>query len=253
MKKISKYFSIVNFILKINLTSLKDILKKNKFSINFKNYLNVHNLTSKFRQKLIEWMLKVRKSFSFSFQTFFRSITILDRYVCGLKNKLTLERFHLIGSVSLLIASKMDEVDPLTNLNVQEDLCHKRWTLKEILEEEKNISFVLNFDFNFSSYFNLMYSFFEILNLEKEAKKFISEKSEILLKLVILPLEFISKFSFIEIPIYVLIVSLKLFEHKNKLNIFKNEVSHLLSFLKEDQKEIIRNLNEIRIYIKSML
>lgn len=202
---------------------------------------------------LIEWMFKVIETFNQNEMTLFRAIAILDSYMALEKTQFDLQKFHLFGCISILLASKLEEVHPITNVNVYKDLCHEKFSLEEILQTERHIIETLHFKINFPTKFNFKKFFLGKLELTNECKNFIDGKSDLLYKMILLSSDISSKFSDLQISLYVIIITLKLFEHKYKENNISQKVSKLITLLKEPKEQILKNLNYLRIYIRKIL
>jgi len=102
--------------------------------------LKGHKITGVYRAKMVDWMIEVLSAFKSSNQTFFLSVQIMDRYFDALtklsesKDKdinhygLELNELHLIGIVSMFIASKYEDVYPLLMKTVVRKIAHGKVT-----------------------------------------------------------------------------------------------------------------------------
>lgn len=73
---------------------------------------NRSHLAPGMRTRLVEWMIQVHQSFDLYPETLFLSVNYLDRFL-GCRN-VPSERLQLLGVTAILIASKYEEVEPLS-------------------------------------------------------------------------------------------------------------------------------------------
>lgn len=57
---------------------------------------------------MLDWMIEVTTSYNFSPSSYFYSAYIMDRYYKKQKERIEAYKLHIIGVVSLHIASKMN-------------------------------------------------------------------------------------------------------------------------------------------------
>jgi hypothetical protein len=56
---------------------------------------------------MLDWMVEVMCSYNFQNKTYFAGVEIMDRYFANCNEVLLPTQLHIIGVVSMLIASKM--------------------------------------------------------------------------------------------------------------------------------------------------
>ncbi len=155
-----------------------------------KNILLKHEITSKMRLKMIDWMIEVFNNLNSEDITFFTAVNIMDRFFIESNTKFKPDDLHLIGICSIFISSKFNEIHPIKLSFLIEKISHNKFNKEQILKMEENIMFTLNFDIlrpyslNFAEYFfEELFSFFEnnfnIRNiyLEKYLRDFIEKKN----------------------------------------------------------------------------
>lgn len=81
---------------------------------------------------MVDWMIEVTDNFCSCHQTFFYSVSIMDRYFKACPNVLEFSQLHLIGAASMFIASKFEDSKPLTMKEVLERICHHEFQLEEV-------------------------------------------------------------------------------------------------------------------------
>jgi hypothetical protein len=95
---------------------------------------------------MVNWMLEVFHSFGSSEETIFSAVKIMDRYIWKTKDELKSEDVHLIGMVSMYIASKTYDVTPIQMNKLIHTIGHDIFDQKTIKEMEKKIIKVIDFD-----------------------------------------------------------------------------------------------------------
>lgn len=110
------------------------------------NYINKHKIESKVRTKMIDWMIEVLYSYSCNTPTIFLSIDIMDNYLHKTDLILSNNDIHLIGIVSIYIASKMEDIVPLRMNHIVESMGYDKYTSEQVKLVELDILQTLNFD-----------------------------------------------------------------------------------------------------------
>lgn len=62
---------------------------------------------------MVDWMVEVLTNFKCDDQTFFLSVSLLDRYFKNSPKILEVEHLHLIGVTAMFVASKFEDIHPL--------------------------------------------------------------------------------------------------------------------------------------------
>eukprot|EP00344_Euplotes_crassus_P008112 CAMPEP_0196998682 /NCGR_PEP_ID=MMETSP1380-20130617/4013_1 /TAXON_ID=5936 /ORGANISM="Euplotes crassus, Strain CT5" /LENGTH=333 /DNA_ID=CAMNT_0042415345 /DNA_START=73 /DNA_END=1074 /DNA_ORIENTATION=+ len=134
-----------------------------------------HEIKNSHRKQMIVWMDEVLAIFKCPSDTFFMSVHIMDRYFEQTSESLLLNDLHEIGIVSMFIASKYQEVDPLTLDLMIEKVAHGKISSKQLLARERKIASCLKFKFEVPNVLNFMESYHEIYS-----PKFLSEENVLL-------------------------------------------------------------------------
>ena len=74
------------------------------------NYLEGHDITSKMRSLLVDWIVSVHQQFELAQETLFLAINILDRYLQEEVERTSRDDLQLVGVTALLLACKMEEI-----------------------------------------------------------------------------------------------------------------------------------------------
>lgn len=110
------YFHQENILLFSNYgDAMFNYLKKIEVNIP-STLLKQHPITSTIHLKMIDWMIEVLSVYQSSNETFYLGIKIMDLYIHKAQN-LKSSNIHLIGMTSMFIASKYEDVYPIS-LNI---------------------------------------------------------------------------------------------------------------------------------------
>ena len=93
-------------------------------------------------------MIEVLTNFKCDDQTFFLSITILDRYFKQSSDILRINDLHILGITSMFVASKFEDIHPLKMKTVHEKIAHKKLTVDEIKGTEMKVMSTLQYKIN---------------------------------------------------------------------------------------------------------
>jgi hypothetical protein len=110
------------------------------------NVLANHEIRPETRAKMISWMIEVLSQFRCEGQTFFLSVSYLDRFLAASRDVLKDCEIHLIGIVCMFIASKMQETPCLSLQIVHDKIALKKFTTKQILQAELKVLETLDYD-----------------------------------------------------------------------------------------------------------
>lgn len=77
---------------------------------------------------MIDWMVEVMTTFKCSDQTFFLAVALMDRFFKNTQKNLTGADLHLTGVVSMLIASKYEDVQPILMKTAVAKIGHSKFT-----------------------------------------------------------------------------------------------------------------------------
>jgi len=79
----------------------------------------------------------------------------MDRYFKAEDQRIPITKLHIIGVVSMLIATKMDEVYPLKVKTVYDKIVHKKIDKKDIIAMEARMTDKMDFVLNVWSFYDL--------------------------------------------------------------------------------------------------
>lgn len=114
-----------------------------------------HDIDKGLRARMLDWMIEVTSSYKFTTKTYFTGVHLMDRYFKAEDQRLPITKLHIIGVVSMLVATKMDEVYPLKIKTVYDKIVHKKIDKKEIINVEARIAEKMDFVLNVWSFYDL--------------------------------------------------------------------------------------------------
>lgn len=123
-----------------------------------------HEIKNSHRKQMIVWMEEVLTIFKCPESTFFMAVHVMDRYLHSSSECLCLNDLHEIGIVCMFMASKYQEVDPLTLDLMIEKVAHGKITTKHLLDRERKIAISLKFKFGTPNVLNFIETYLEILS-----------------------------------------------------------------------------------------
>ena len=109
-------------------------------------FLKKHNINSSSRTKMVSWMMEIFASYASEPLSFFLAVEIMDNYLQKAQKKFNENDIHLIGMVSMYMASKMEDIIPLHMVHIKTKIGHDKFTQSEIIMMERDILKVLNWD-----------------------------------------------------------------------------------------------------------
>ena len=132
----------------INL-SLQDYLLRNKSQENAYpcfNCLKGHSITPEMRFRMVDWMTEVLTRCNCSGTTFFLSVHLMEKYLKFGPQGLSADKLHLVGLISMFIASKFEDIEAITLALLQKGICHGKYTEVQLKNMEIEMLIVLKFE-----------------------------------------------------------------------------------------------------------
>ena len=111
---------------------LKQIERKTQMS----EFLLNHEISEGYRAKMIDWMVEVLTTFKCHDQTFFLAVNLMDRYFKDTQKQLKGSELHLVGIISMFVASKYEDVIPLLMKTVINKIGHNKFDIPTIEQKE---------------------------------------------------------------------------------------------------------------------
>ena len=131
----------------------------------YKEIKSQKEINLQMRSILVDWIIDVHYKFSFTDETLFMTILIIDRYI-SIK-QISRIKFQLLGITAMLLACKHEEI----NVPKVEDFIYitdNAYTKEEVIHMENDILNTLNFELLYPS----PIKFYEILSLKFNFDKF---------------------------------------------------------------------------------
>ena len=160
-------------------------------------FLAKHDIDKALRGRMLDWMIEVTSSYKFEPKTYFASVALMDRYFRAETARLPITRLHIVGVISMLLATKMNEIYPLKIRTVFEKIVHRKIEKRELVEMEGRISKALDFELGNTDFYDLatvrLYQHFEGKN--EEVLKEIEQLCEYIGKFIVFNYELYAHYS----------------------------------------------------------
>lgn len=109
-------------------------------------FLKKHHIKSSSRTRMVNWMMEIFASYSSEPLSFFLAVEIMDNYLQKCNKIYNENDIHLIGMVSIYMASKMEDIIPLHMVHIKTKIGHDKFTQEEIIMMERDILKILDWD-----------------------------------------------------------------------------------------------------------
>ncbi|OMJ83903.1 hypothetical protein SteCoe_15058 [Stentor coeruleus] len=126
---------------------------------------NQADITEKMRSVLLDWLVEVHYRFKLAPETLFLTVNLIDRYLE--KVIICRSRLQLIGVSAMLIASKYEDIYP-PEIRDLVYITDKAYTKGEILQTEKSILKILDYNITVPSSYRFLERFSKISGLSLE-------------------------------------------------------------------------------------
>ena len=99
--------------------------------------------------------MEVTDCFSLTSKTYFDAIYLMDRYMLLETRALVPGQLHVVGVTALVLASKMNEIHPLSIKTAYEKLAHRKIPMSGLLDREKRFMDVLGWNLGSATAFDV--------------------------------------------------------------------------------------------------
>ena len=123
------------------------------------------DITNRMRSILVDWLIDVNIRFNLSSETFFLTISIVDRYIE--KKQIKKDFLQLLGVTASLIASKYEEIYP-PEVNDYVYITDNAFNRNQILSMEQDVLHILDFNLNIPSSNRFLQTYLKRANSTKE-------------------------------------------------------------------------------------
>ncbi len=94
---------------------------------------------------MVDWMIEVLTNFKCDDQTFFLSVSLIDRFFKNKQETKEVGDLHIIGVTCMFVASKYEDIYPLKMKMVYEKIAHKKLPIEKIKGLEMEILKSINY------------------------------------------------------------------------------------------------------------
>ena len=123
------------------------------------SFLKYHKISSNARTKMVNWMMEIFASYSSEPLSFFLAVEIMDNFLQKTKKVYFDNDIHLIGMVSIYMASKMEDIIPLHMIHIKTKIGHDKFSKEEIITMEREILKTLDWDILFITNYDTVKTF----------------------------------------------------------------------------------------------
>lgn len=107
-----------------------------------------HSIPDEARNKLLDWMIEVLCKCEASLNTFFVSVSILDRFFLLTDEILSKQNLHISGVVAMDLACKYENSNSVSLGIFKKEVAHNKFTMNQLLKMEIKILKTLQFNLN---------------------------------------------------------------------------------------------------------
>ena len=200
---------------------------------------------------MVDWVMEVLTLFEQENQTIFLTIHYLDLYLKFQKRPCSIRDLHLIGIVSIFIASKLIEVYPIKLYRVIEDIGKSKYQKDLILNVELNILQTIQFNTNWPTIHSYSSLLLRISGLNENQISKIEECSILLQKMFLYSYDILNVFSYHQLALYSIIISLKLFQSPDSNFKPQKIISALVKASEFPKVSILEDLNYLRNFARN--
>lgn len=121
-----------------------------------KAFLSSHKISNELRAKMVDWMMEVISGYYMSEECFFKAVLYMDKFLEKTPRRHEPGDIHLVGVVSMLLASKYEEVHAFKVNTVYEKIAHRKLFRSSILQKEVEMLEVLGFSLEKPTIYDLL-------------------------------------------------------------------------------------------------
>lgn len=199
------------------------------------------------RMCMIDWLIHLKHTLSFCDETFFLCISIFDKVLITYLNEdtsLNKNDFHFIGIVSLFIAYKYLEIQPLSIDYIKEQIGKNKYTKEEIFSFEWQILKILQFKMPKNNFNEILYSKYQNLTKHKSFMNVV--KTTYIFSIYDF---YLTNFlNFTKLVKAIICYSLKFLKNHFLNGNLNDELLHGLKSEFEQEKDILEKLNFIKFF-----
>ena len=141
------------------------------------NCLARHEITPYIRSRMVDWIIEVLTNFHCDDQTFFITMSLMDRYFKNCRDVKEISHLHITGVTCMFIASKFEDINPLRMKTVDEKISQKKIPIENIKALEMEVLKVVKYKIHAPTSLDFLKQFLlevlgiQILNTTETKKK----------------------------------------------------------------------------------
>ena len=105
---------------------------------------------------MVDWMVEVTTAFALDQRTIFLSVSIMDQYLRKEKKKLESQDLHTIGVCAMWMASKYEDMHPVSLRSAVNKIAHGAMTREQLMKAEIRIFKTLGFTLSLPTPFDFI-------------------------------------------------------------------------------------------------
>lgn len=110
------------------------------------SFLHKHKIRPELRTKMVDWMFEVFDATGSSNTTIFLAVSIMDRFLDKTTKVYEDKDVHLIGVVCMFIASKFEDIYPMSMRRLRISIAHSKFSIGEIKRMEREIYKTIDYE-----------------------------------------------------------------------------------------------------------
>jgi predicted lipoprotein len=119
---------------------------------------------------MLDWLVEVTTVYKCRDRTYFLAVQLFDNYLRTTES-LTNKDVHLIGITSLFLASKYEDLSPLSCQLISDKISHNVHSNKDILASHERMLFAFDFNLDVVTYYDHQQVILQILTHEVDIIK----------------------------------------------------------------------------------
>ena len=132
-------------------------------------FLTKKKLSSFVRSKMVDWMLEVFQEIGSNEDSIFAAVQIMDHYLFKEKDTITDSKIHIIGIISIYLASKIYDEYPISMEDLKQKVGHNKFDFKELFDMEKKMLNVLDYNIFYPTTYEIIrFLLFDLFSNNKD-------------------------------------------------------------------------------------
>ena len=120
---------------------------------------------------MLDWLVEVTSAFRCKDRTYFLATTLFDEFLRKFPERLENKDVHGIGVASLFLASKYEDVQPLSSEVISEKIAHGAFSIDNIKTREMIMLRALEFSLDVVTHFDIHYNVLRAARIHSKISK----------------------------------------------------------------------------------